>query len=391
MIAMEQTTPPVSPRRDTAREGAVLAVVLIMVLLLGILSTTLLKDGEYVGVETSRGINDARAFWAAEAGLGHARAVLLKGLNGGGAWSAADTGLSYAVTMVPSNATVYVAVSTGTVHDAVRIVSQVIEITTWPEAFNYGLFSDDGLLWIKKDAVVSNGNIYSADEYKIDGTIYIPNGTTNSPIDFPPDEEPTMPIVTNVYDQMIAQAAFAGQTNAPAFPLALNQATNYYSLAGGLSITGMVSGGGVLVVSGGVDINAAVGSNLQIISGGQVNVNLSGALGSNVMIYAVTGIRLGTTTGADPMILTNGSDALVTPGWITAEKDLTFHGLMYAGQEVWFKKEATVVGAVLAGEGMKIEKSLTLTYDAGQFSDYVSFIFLPQVAVNSRLWREIAP
>jgi len=57
------------------RDGAVLAVVLILVLALGILAATLLSLSEDVGVEAVRDINKVNAFWTAEAGVEHAKAI----------------------------------------------------------------------------------------------------------------------------------------------------------------------------------------------------------------------------------------------------------------------------------------------------------------------------
>ncbi|MEI6148829.1 MAG: hypothetical protein WCS01_07000 [bacterium] len=60
------------------RDGAVLAVVLLMVLVLGILGMGVMKNGEYVGVEVSRDISRAKAFWTAEAGIEHLKTIAQK-------------------------------------------------------------------------------------------------------------------------------------------------------------------------------------------------------------------------------------------------------------------------------------------------------------------------
>jgi len=57
------------------RDGAVLAMVLILVLALGILAATLLGLSEDVGIEVVRDINKTCAFWTAEAGIEHVKAI----------------------------------------------------------------------------------------------------------------------------------------------------------------------------------------------------------------------------------------------------------------------------------------------------------------------------
>ena len=56
-------------------DGAVLAMVLIIILVLSLLATTLLGLRADIGIAVSRDINDANAFWAAEAGLEQAKVI----------------------------------------------------------------------------------------------------------------------------------------------------------------------------------------------------------------------------------------------------------------------------------------------------------------------------
>jgi len=65
--------------RDRHREGAVLAAALILVMLLGILAVAILQINDHVGMEAADEVNDANAFWAAEAGIEHAKVLGQKG------------------------------------------------------------------------------------------------------------------------------------------------------------------------------------------------------------------------------------------------------------------------------------------------------------------------
>lgn len=60
----------------SGREGAGLAVVFMIVLVLGIFGVGVLKNGEHVGVEASRDVKKSMAFWTAEAGLEHLKAII---------------------------------------------------------------------------------------------------------------------------------------------------------------------------------------------------------------------------------------------------------------------------------------------------------------------------
>lgn len=57
------------------REGAVLGMAMIIVLLVGFLAWGLLHLGSFNAVEVGKGVSTEQAFWAAEAGLAHVRAI----------------------------------------------------------------------------------------------------------------------------------------------------------------------------------------------------------------------------------------------------------------------------------------------------------------------------
>jgi len=55
--------------RFRSRDGAILLMALVLVMILAIMGMGLMSLGEHIGMETSRDVTDANAFWAAEAGL----------------------------------------------------------------------------------------------------------------------------------------------------------------------------------------------------------------------------------------------------------------------------------------------------------------------------------
>ncbi len=60
---------------NSQRDGVVLALVLMLMLVLGLLSLTLLSLSANMGIDVSRDLSDADAFWAAEAGLEQAKTL----------------------------------------------------------------------------------------------------------------------------------------------------------------------------------------------------------------------------------------------------------------------------------------------------------------------------
>ena len=58
------------------KAGGVLVLVMVLVLVLGGLGVGLMKLGDGTAVEVSYAVNDANAFWAAEAGMEHFKAII---------------------------------------------------------------------------------------------------------------------------------------------------------------------------------------------------------------------------------------------------------------------------------------------------------------------------
>jgi hypothetical protein len=377
--------------KNRRRDGGILVAVMILVLLLGILGGAIVRNSEHVGVDASRFINDARRFWIAEAGLNHARALLYSSADFWTSDTFATNG--YAVNIYKSNDYIFVT-STGTVIDTNRVVQQAFRITTGvPIAADYGIFSG-GEMTIAKNALISGalsstGSIYSAGGY--DFANPPPNfqdgGTNYSPANYPPGGAPEIPVLmTNDFNELIYEAQISGTTN---FTYSILNQTNYYDI-NNLTITGFVSGVGVIVVSGNVNFTGAgrINSNVRLISGGAIGINTTGAcLGSNDLLYAADSFSLNPPGGNDKVVLTNGACALLTPGSITAEKNLIFYGVIFAGQEIDFKKEATIRGSLISAGIVELSKAPIIVYDRGQFSDFASYAF--QAAITPIWWREL--
>ncbi len=97
------------------RVGGVLILVMVLVLMMGALGAGLMQLGSGTSLETSRAVLDARAFWAAEAGLNHAKVLLQNGLlvntSFVGNWSSSPY-VRYDVVVKVTNGSEYIVTST---------------------------------------------------------------------------------------------------------------------------------------------------------------------------------------------------------------------------------------------------------------------------------------
>ncbi len=352
------------------REGAVLAIVLMVVLLLGILAVSILKNGEYVGVEASRGINDAKAFWAAEAGLHHARGRLFSFSSFRDVpypfTSTLATGIDYSVTVVNGSPDYFTITSTGVVQGVAgnasfsRAVRQTVLIHEDWRAFDYALFGGNGNTTIGKLAMI-NGDVFQNGNINFTQTPTVTNGNIeavgtvgNYPRTEPPVPLPEAPVLkTSVYSNLINIAAVS--TNVT-YPTSLAGKTN--NVRNSITISGNLVGPGMLVVNGDVSINTStgIGSNLTIVAKGEIHFTKDCATGANCILYSNTGFDI----QKDNAMLSGCM--LITPGDMDIDKEFTLTGVLYAGGTITLDKAATVYGCIVAGEGFDIAKEFTVVY-----------------------------
>lgn len=384
------------------RSGAILGMALIMVLALSLIGWGLLNLGRTNAVEVTRTYNSDKAFWAAEAGIFHARAML----RGSSSFRASPQPLnnanpSYSVgttiaAVISTN--VFVLRSTGTVSgvEGMRIAEETVfagEVP--PAAFSYVLFGGDGDMWLRKNATI-DGNVFQNGDVNVivpytimDGSLNVAstNDQTNIPANIP-DPVPTFPVFdpgpTGAgYDQMIADAADHGATNAT-FPLDLDSKTNLFK--GSLIITNSIQGPGILAVSGDVRLRETQLSNsVSIVAGGTLILECAPCIaGTNCLIYAQSGITAPTkdVTLGVLNLLTMGNAG---PLFMT----LSMTGTLYAAGAVDARKNLNVVGSVVAGQGIEVRKDCTVIYtNLWPVPLLPGFKMDPPIVTNI-LWREI--
>jgi hypothetical protein len=378
-------------------------MVLMIVLALSLLGLGLMQLGRVNAVEVARAYNLNKAFWAAEAGVFHARAML----RGNSTFRNFPVPLSnsdpvYGVTATAEGNGVYTVRSTGTVASASRVIWQTLfagEVP--PAAFNYALFGGAGTMDLRKDPLI-DGSVFQNGSINFKPPAVVTNGTVTgtdpgdiSPSTLPivptPDPVPTFPLFDPGpagagYDALISAAGGGVATNSLG-AVNLGGMTNYVK-SSDLSLLGNITGPGVLVVSGGVsiDANITLSPNVHIISGGTLNLNCDTCLaGSNCLIFARTAVQA-------TKDVTIGRITLITMGDIAPggglSKNLTIEGVLYAAGVVTSKKDLFVVGSILAGEGVDIAKNFSVTY-SNLWPVPILPGFTADVMVTNIMWREV--
>ena len=184
--------PPLPPIRSSRREGAILGIVLVVMVVLSFVALGLMSLATATGVEAGRSISDLQAFWTAEAGLEQVKTLGLKRnkpfsmipqagspsgyLYGSNALSGTTGKGAYTVDVLPdpawTNATQalkkYIIVSRATSKGGAR---QRVSVKASILNFAYFMHASavEGSLVFASDAVI-DGPVYTNDRLNIDGT-----------------------------------------------------------------------------------------------------------------------------------------------------------------------------------------------------------------------------
>ena len=379
-------------KAQEGRAGAILGMMLVIVLAISVIGLSLLHRGAVNAIEVSRTVNSDQAFWSAEAGLQHARAMLLGNTavrHGFFPYLFSRTDMGYGGRIVSADNVNFGIVSTGSWQNAVRMVQQSVRVDeTWPGAFDYAIYSGNtmelrGGTTVTGDIFADNGYRFVSGGPSVSGGIY--DDVTGGTYPAPP-AVPVPPVLdTSSYNAVIATAAAAPVTT-PVYPWNLGNHTNYLNSTS-LNVGGRIDGPGVLVVSGDISISsgsAVIGNNVTLISGGMITIDKDCSSGSNILFYANSGFDL-----AKNNTVAIGSSALVTPGNINIKKELTFSGLIYAGGAIDSDKTMTVTGAIVAVGSVRLKMDAVVTYD-DTLLPYVMFPGIePEVRMTDAPWSEI--
>ncbi len=386
------------------RSGAILGMALVMVIAMSLVGLGILQLGSINAVEVTRSYNSDKAFWAAEAGIFHAKTMLIADAAFRDMATRSLTGANpdYQVTKTWDGGSVYTLRSTGTVVSSSRVVWQTVfagEIP--PAAFDYALFGGDGDLWLRKGAVI-DGSVFQNGDINMVVPVTVSNGTVSVGNSSDIISPPTVPIITPDpvpefplfdpgptgagYDKLISDAAGPlGIITNTIGSWVLGGGTSYVQSAN-LDITGTIRGPGVLAVSGSVTINDDVRltNNVQIVAGGTLILKCSPCTaGTNCLIYAHDGITVPTKDVSLGVVnLFTMGDA----GPLFMSLSLT--GTLYAAGSVDARKSLIVLGAVMAGEEIEVRKDCSVVY-TNLWPVPLIPGFHPDLIVTNILWQEV--
>lgn len=394
--------------RDS-REGAILAAVLIMLLVLSFAWIVFMELGTSNAIGTVRQGQISQAFWSAEAGLHHMKAQLRNEVLRGNTPCALSTnwaGMSYSVMAVSNGPCLYTITSTGVVGQAMEVVRQTVVFSNGPPgAFGYGIFAGGLEFDINGNNTVS-GNVYAVDTSNT-GDLYMVSGIIQDTNSLPMGPELVPQLVTSNYDALIAVAATAGavvKNGTISSNIALNGVTKYYKGNVELASDQISGSGGTIVISGNFNFKGSgstpvsVTNNVRIIVGGTLSAAQGFSAGTNCVLYSgSTDTTHAITFNQNATIgVPIGGCSMITPGGIYVNKTLTFYGMIFAGGDVYIKENATVSGSLVALGDLTVQNNsgnsygLRLSYDSSMIPyDITALGFIPVLFVYNVYWQQV--
>lgn len=378
--------------------GVALVIVLIIFITLTSITASFLYEAAIGQRKVAHEIANAKALWIAEAGLQDAvyrvkndisyrnSPIQLNGILGDG---------SYSVDVV-KNANMYNLVSTATVNNVSRKLTQVLDYALWATAFNdYGLWGGSITIDMFHTTLIDgdvyvNGNINLNGNSRINGYAYAQGGITgNGNYLMPttiPDPLPTIPSFDTAY--------YNGKISTASTYPAGNQTYNSLNLAGGIvyvngdvtiSNGGRITGPGTLVLTGKFTLSgsAILGTGSTVISGGTLDLKSTSMAETNTVFYSSQNLAL-TQSG----VLFDGT-ALITPGDLDITQSITFNGIVYAGGSVAIRQSAIVRGAVVAGTYIELWHSAHIIHSVSAFPSSVPIGLEGGSGLVLSQWNEI--
>lgn len=321
--------------------------------------------------------NRVRAFYIAEAGIQKAiwNLITPTGLGGqGGAWR--TTGLTesfgggqYSISVTDGVAGSITITSTGEVGGQARSLQQKIATSSLPAAFDYAIYNK-GPLTLGGSAVIS-GDIFADGNITIQKTSNHPEGetyvtagyTVNGSPGTAPEELPYMPtILSTYYDNKISEAALYPSGDSTINNVNLAGGTRYIN--GNATLSGSITGGGIIVATGTLNIQgAAISPDTTIISNGLLTVNSTTNIQTGGIIYSPTKISIPGNSRISGSIISSSITISGTP---------TIYGLLYSWDvSTTLDGNVTIYGSVVNPSSTVYKGNITIEYDPS---------YLPSVA-----------
>jgi formylmethanofuran dehydrogenase subunit C len=336
--------------------------------------------------DSSSRLSEARAFYAADAGLNKAIWYLAgnAGYDQNSSLHIQETfgsGTYYITVVNASDTAEALIVSTGEVAGVERTVSQVVSKGAGvPSVFTeYGVYSGGGEnftgnILISGEVYVSGNTTFGSNCQVINGEVEHPTGTTVTGAHVTSEVVPAVPMPTfdsSSYDTMISYAQLNGISD-----LTISGNNNYLLngqtiyVKGNVSISGntTIKGGGTIVATGTISQSGNTttsGGSVSFISNGQIaisgNTNAPGAnfySTSNINVSGNTRVQVGSVLTKGPVSLTGNTN---------------ISGLIYAGGGASIVSGNPVItGSIVAHDFSSFSGNANVFHDISVFSSTIT-------------------
>lgn len=349
------------------KKGFVLALSAILLLSLSVIVAAFLFLVTTRARTAAAGLDSAKAFWLAEAGIQQAVFKLKNDVNyrttpkdldgslGEGAYSVTVT----ASTTVPDN---WSAVSTGTKDAVTRTITQTLSLRSvgWAGQFtNYGVFAGTGNSNITlRNAGTITGDAYAGGTVRTDntssvtGTVYATSGSGNYTRQPLPDPPITMPNITKKwYDGVMSTASTYPKSDATYTSLDLTGKILYVN--GKVDITN-VTGAGTIIAVGNCTVSGTVGTGVNIISNGSLSFGANSQVWPETLFYGRNSVEV-MNAG-----IVMDKTAILSPGYINLAGGAKISGVLFAQGNISLSAGAVVTGSVAAGNNVTVDAAAVI-------------------------------
>ena len=353
-----------------SKRGFVLVVSVMLLLSISVITAAFISMVTVRTRAAASGLESAKAFWLAEAGI---QQVIYR-VNTDANYRNAPTNITgslndgtYTVSVTKqAGQEVYVMVSTGTVGAISRNITQTATIATgWPKSFNdYGAFIGSGNISMKYTSKIvgddyASGSVSTVNTSTVTGTVYSGYGSgnyTRLPLPSPLVPSPTLNTTYYVAQINIAKTYSSG-----------NKTYNTLNLAGkmvyvnGTVTATNISGPGTITANGSISVNGGtVGQGVTIISNGTLSFAGKSRVQSGAVLYAKNSV----SSTASDVIMTGV--AILTPGVITLSNTLTISGAIFSNGSLTIGSTVVVNGAVASGSAITFTGSGQVVHSKSQ-------------------------
>jgi len=356
-------------RSRATQKGFVLLITAVLLLSLTVIVAAFVSMLVIRTRSAAIGLESAKAFWLAEAGI---QQVVYK-LRNDSTYRTTPISLSgslasgtYAVTVTKQTGqTVYSVSSTGMVGAITRTVTQTLTYVSggWVRQFtNYGAFDGANANITLKHTSVIRGDVYAAKNVQTDaassvtGTVYAPSGSGNYarlPLPVPPLAMPTFS--TTFYDSAIITAKAYPKKDMTYATLNLAGGTVYVD---GKVTARNITGPGTIVCVGDFTANGGtIGTDVTIISGGNITTNANSRFGSGTVLFGTNSVQ----SISSGVVMTN--TAILTPGSVHITQ-ANFSGAIYSAGNVVIDSSTSINGAVVTGGSLTMDHTSQIIQNA---------------------------